>query len=65
MEIIDLIKSTILPIIDVILVAVMLYYAYKLVRGTAAIIVFRGFVPHCVPQHKDNQDRITLSYNFR
>ena len=22
----------------------MLYYAYKLVRGTAAIIVFRGFV---------------------
>ena len=39
MEIIDLIKSTILPIIDVILVAVMLYYAYKLVRGTAAIIV--------------------------
>ena len=44
MEIIDLIKSTILPIIDVILVAVMLYYAYKLVRGTAAIIVFRGFV---------------------
>ena len=44
MEIIDFIKSTILPIIDVILVAVMLYYAYKLVRGTAAIIVFRGFV---------------------
>ena len=44
MEIIDLIKSTILPIIDIILVVVMLYYAYKLVRGTAAIIVFRGFV---------------------
>ncbi len=44
MEILDLIKSTILPIIDVILVALMLYYAYKLVRGTAAIIVFRGFV---------------------
>ena len=44
MEILDLIKSTILPIIDVILVAIMLYYAYKLVRGTAAIIVFRGFV---------------------
>ncbi len=44
MEIIDFVKSTILPIIDVILVAVMLYYAYKLVRGTAAIIVFRGFV---------------------
>ncbi len=44
MEILDLIKSTILPIIDVILVAVLLYYAYKLVRGTAAIVVFRGFV---------------------
>ena len=44
MEILDLIKSTILPIIDIILVAIMLYYAYKLVRGTAAIIVFRGFV---------------------
>ena len=44
MEILDLIKSTILPIIDVILVAIMLYYAYGLVRGTAAIIVFRGFV---------------------
>ena len=44
MEILDLIKSTILPIIDLILVALMLYYAYKLVRGTAAIIVFRGFV---------------------
>lgn len=44
MEILDFIKSTILPIIDLILVVVMLYYAYKLVRGTAAIIVFRGFV---------------------
>lgn len=44
MEILDLIKSTILPVIDVILVVLMLYYAYKLVRGTAAIIVFRGFV---------------------
>ena len=44
MEILDFIKSTILPIIDVILVVIMLYYAYKLVRGTAAIIVFRGFV---------------------
>ena len=44
MEILDLIKSTILPIIDVILVAVLLYYAYKLVRGTAAIVVFRGFI---------------------
>ena len=44
MEILDFIKSTILPVIDLILVVVMLYYAYKLVRGTAAIIVFRGFV---------------------
>tara|TARA_B100000925_G_C21913193_1_gene432474 strand:+ start:202 stop:993 length:792 start_codon:yes stop_codon:yes gene_type:complete len=44
LEILDFIKSTILPIIDLILVVVMLYYAYKLVRGTAAIIVFRGFV---------------------
>ena len=36
---------------------------YKPIPGR--LIVFRSFVPHCVPQHKDNQDRITLSYNFR
>ena len=36
---------------------------YKPIPGR--LIDFRGFVPHCVPQHKDNQDRITLSYNFR
>ena len=44
MEILDLIVSTILPIIDVILAAGMLYYAYKYLRGTSAIIIFRGFV---------------------
>ena len=44
LEILDLIVSTILPIIDVILAAGMLYYAYKYVRGTSAIIIFRGFV---------------------
>ena len=44
MEILDLIVSTILPIIDIILVAVMLYWVYKLIRGTSAIIIFRGFV---------------------
>jgi diadenylate cyclase len=43
-EILDLIVSTILPIIDIILVAVMLYWVYKLIRGTSAIIIFRGFV---------------------
>ena len=44
LEILDLIVSTILPIIDVVLAAGMLYYAYKYVRGTSAIIIFRGFV---------------------
>ena len=44
MEILDLIVSTILPIIDVVLAAGMLYYAYKYLRGTSAIIIFRGFV---------------------
>ena len=44
MEILDLIVSTILPIIDIVLAAGMLYYAYKYLRGTSAIIIFRGFV---------------------
>ena len=44
MEILDLIVSTILPIIDVVLAAGMLYYAYKYLRGTSAIIIFRGFI---------------------
>jgi DNA integrity scanning protein DisA with diadenylate cyclase activity len=44
LEILDLIVSTILPIIDVVLAAGMLYYAYKYLRGTSAIIIFRGFV---------------------
>ena len=39
-----MIVSTILPIIDVVLAAGMLYYAYKYLRGTSAIIIFRGFV---------------------
>ena len=44
MEFLDLIVSTILPIIDVVLAAGMLYYAYKYLRGTSAIIIFRGFI---------------------
>ena len=44
LEILDLIVSTILPIIDVVLAAGMLYYAYKYLRGTSAIIIFRGFI---------------------
>tara|TARA_E500000178_G_C17006397_1_gene748314 strand:+ start:687 stop:1475 length:789 start_codon:yes stop_codon:yes gene_type:complete len=44
LEFLDLIVSTILPIIDVVLAAGMLYYAYKYLRGTSAIIIFRGFI---------------------
>jgi len=36
---------------------------YKAIPGR--LVVFRSFVPHCVAKHNDNQDRITLAYNFR
>ena len=47
------------------------------VEGTAAIntvieynpvpgrlIVFRSYMPHCVGKHQDEEDRITLAYNY-
>ncbi|HIF84470.1 MAG TPA: TIGR00159 family protein [Flavobacteriaceae bacterium] len=40
----SLFYDILIPVIDVILVGLMLYYVYKLVRGTAAINIFLGFV---------------------
>jgi len=40
----DLLKFTIVDIIDVILVALLLYYAYKLIKGTVAINIFIGII---------------------
>jgi|TARA_R100000455_G_C6204998_1_gene74462 uncharacterized protein (TIGR02466 family) len=36
---------------------------YKAIPGR--LIVFRSFLPHCVSKHKDNEERITLAYNFK
>ncbi len=44
MEIQSLFYDILIPVIDIILVGLMLYYVYKLVRGTAAINIFLGFV---------------------
>ena len=43
-DILNITHNYIIPFIDIILVGIMLYYAYKLVRGTAAINIFLGFV---------------------
>ena len=40
----DLLKFTLIDIIDVFLVALLLYYVYKLVKGTVAINIFIGIV---------------------
>ncbi len=40
----DLINLRILDVLDITLVAVLLYYVYKLVKGTAAIHIFIGIV---------------------
>lgn len=40
----DLLKFSVIDIIDVILVAFLLYYVYKLVKGTVAINIFIGIV---------------------
>lgn len=40
----DLINLRILDILDIVLVAFLLYYVYKLVKGTAAINIFIGIV---------------------
>ncbi|MBT8253866.1 MAG: diadenylate cyclase [Flavobacteriaceae bacterium] len=44
MEIFDTFKFSAVDIIDVILVAILLYYFYKLVKGTVAINIFIGIV---------------------
>ncbi len=45
MEIFDtILKFSLVDIIDVVLVALLLYYVYKLVRGTVAINIFIGIV---------------------
>jgi len=44
LEIQSLFYDILIPVIDIILVSLMLYYVYKLVRGTAAINIFLGFV---------------------
>ncbi|GAL79430.1 diadenylate cyclase spyDAC [Algibacter lectus] len=40
----DLLNFKIVDIIDVILVAVLLYYVYKLTKGTVAINIFIGII---------------------
>ncbi|MFD2550241.1 diadenylate cyclase CdaA [Bizionia sediminis] len=40
----DLLKITVIDILDVVLVAALLYYIYKLVKGTVAINIFIGIV---------------------
>lgn len=40
----DLLKFTVIDIIDVFLVALLLYYIYKLVKGTVAINIFIGII---------------------
>lgn len=44
MELFNFLDFKIIDIVDIILVAGLLYYAYKLVRGTAAINIFIGIV---------------------
>ena len=43
-DILNIAQNYLIPTIDLILFAIMLYYAYKLVKGTAAINIFLGFV---------------------
>ena len=40
----DLLKFTVLDVIDIVLVALLLYYVYKLIKGTVAINIFVGIV---------------------
>ncbi|MBT8260987.1 MAG: diadenylate cyclase [Flavobacteriaceae bacterium] len=40
----DVLNFTIIDIIDVVLVAILLYYAYRLIKGTVAINIFFGIV---------------------
>jgi uncharacterized protein (TIGR00159 family) len=40
----DLLKFTIIDVIDILLVALLLYYVYKLIKGTVAINIFIGII---------------------
>ncbi len=40
----DLLKFTVIDVIDIILVALLLYYVYKLIKGTVAINIFIGII---------------------
>jgi hypothetical protein len=44
LELLDFAEIRIIDIIDVVLVAFLLYYVYKLVKGTVAINIFVGIV---------------------
>ena len=44
MEILETLKFSVVDIVDVVLVAILLYYVYKLVKGTVAINIFVGIV---------------------
>jgi diadenylate cyclase len=44
LDLLEFLNDILIPVVDIVLVGIMLYYAYKLVRGTAAINIFLGFV---------------------
>lgn len=44
MDFFDIVDIRVLDVIDIVLVAVLLYYVYKLVRGTVAINIFIGII---------------------
>ena len=44
MELLETFKFSVIDVIDIVLVAVLLYYFYKLVKGTVAINIFIGIV---------------------
>ncbi|MBT8256059.1 MAG: TIGR00159 family protein, partial [Bacteroidia bacterium] len=44
MELLDFTEIRIIDIIDVVLVAFLMYYVYRLVKGTVAINIFVGIV---------------------
>ncbi|UGU16987.1 diadenylate cyclase [Sinomicrobium kalidii] len=43
MKIFDFLNFTIIDLVDIVLVAFLLYYVYKLVKGTVAVNIFIGF----------------------
>ncbi|GIJ93407.1 diadenylate cyclase [Capnocytophaga stomatis] len=44
MKIFDILDFTVVDVIDILLVALLLYYVYKLARGTVAVNIFLGIV---------------------